>query len=126
MRIQPFNADGVTAKLLELQHLPDDQLRHITDQMRMDFRAWLMTNFSLNDDQYSYLQGMDTRFLQVLAVDVADCMDFRLPFFVTFFPKDPIGSKFIMPKSELIRIAKPPEGYEVTGMFRIEIGYNNR
>lgn len=121
---QPFTADGVTAKIWELQKLPDQALKMETQFMRTDFRAWMLSNFTLDDEQSLYLQKMDSRLLATLSTDLADCMDFRLPLYVTFGPKIPIGSKFVKPnRKDLVRWYDPIKGYVVGGHFSIEIVY---
>lgn len=123
MITQPFNAEGVTAKISELQNLPQADLDAESDTIRADFRIWMETNFALDGEQHDYLIAMDANFIRLLGEDVADCMRFRLPLDIIFPPKKPWSSKFIMPESSLTRTIRQDGKYDVTGSVRIEITY---
>lgn len=123
MSKQPFTDNGVSVKTQELYALPDNTLRAETESLRVDFKSWMQWHFDLNADQSAFLESMAYPSSQILAEDLADCIKFRLPLFITWPPMHPIGSKFVMPASELLRSYNPDGSYTVTGRLNIEIGY---
>ncbi len=118
----PFTDAGVRSKTQELYMLPDDMLRAETEHLRIDFKSWIHAHFELRDDQAAYLENMEYPFIQILAGDIADCIEWRLPLGI-HFPTFPIGSKFIKPDSKLVRSAHPIKGYQVEGELDIYIVY---
>lgn len=123
MAQHPFNADGVSLKTQELYNETDETLRRETESLRVDFRSWLHWHFELSEKQSRFLEAMEYPDIQILAEDLADCIAFRLPLTVIFPEGDPIGSKFIMPLSTLVRLYGPDGVYSVIGELKIEIVY---
>ncbi|WP_448635391.1 hypothetical protein [Pedobacter panaciterrae] len=123
MSQQLFNAEGTSAKISELYALSDADLKVQTEAIRVDFKSWMHWHFTLNAQQRTFLASMEYPKVQVLAEDLADCIQFRLLLSFTWPPLHPIGSKFVQPVSTLIRTYDPDGGYTVRGQLRIEIGY---
>ncbi len=123
MSTELFNADGVRHKTQELYSLPDELLRRETESLRVNFRSWMHSHFDLDERQSAFLESMEYPDVQILAEDLADCILFRLPLTVKFPLGDPIGSKFIMPVSMLLRLYGKDGKYVVNGELSIEIIY---
>lgn len=123
MSKQLFNDAGVTSKIQELYKLPEHILRAETESIRVDFRSWMRRHFDLTEKQILFLEKMEYPAIQILAEELADCFLFQLPFFIIWPPLNPIGSKFILPNSSLMRIVQPDGNYVITGQLVIEIIY---
>ncbi len=119
-----FTADGVKAKITELQKLPDDALKSQTRVMRSNLSTWMTGNFTLDDEQSKFLHGMDPKEIKSIGADLADCLDFHLSLTVTFGPKVPISSKFIKTHGDLLVRSVDPNGLiKVTGRYEVNIVY---
>jgi hypothetical protein len=123
MAQQPFNTDGVIIKTQELYSQSHDSLRAETESLRVDFKSWMHRHFDLNEEQSRFLESMAYPDIQILAEDLADCILFRLPLTVKFPVGNPIGSKYVMPMSTIVRLYGPGGVFSVIGELTIEIVY---
>lgn len=44
-----FNQENVNRKITEIKALPDDQRRAISDEIKQDIRAWLLSTFTFSE-----------------------------------------------------------------------------
>jgi|GEM_PF-1587313 len=58
MPVYPFTPQGVQQKVTTLYALPDAQLLAEAQAAAANFASWLTSNFSLSQDQSTYLNGV--------------------------------------------------------------------
>ncbi len=73
MAVQPFTPDGVQNKQAELYELSDIDLQTQRDLIKDELRTWVTDNFSLTEDQVSYLNNMDEAYISYTAYEVSPC-----------------------------------------------------
>lgn len=125
MPIQPLTPTGVQDKQNELYVLADPALHIEAESIRMDFRSWMNTNFSLTPVQSTNLTNLPDDFVHSLACDVSAAVMFRLP--ITLIITGTVSaSKLIRTRPEMEYSFNPVPGtggYVVTGSLEIEFEY---
>lgn len=79
MQKQAFSTAGAQQLFDLLYALNDVQLQVEVAAIRADFRTWVIAHFFLEENQISYLNNMDERWVSNAGNQTADFMQERLP-----------------------------------------------
>ncbi len=119
---QPFTNSGIEQKKQELYTLPGALQKRQTAEIRTNFKGWMVDNFKLNDSQVAFVNQLDPELVKSINLELADCIEARLPIMIILPTDNPWGSKF-MQKEEGIKYLQTDQGMQMYGRLRIRIGY---
>lgn len=75
----PLTEDGVAKKQAELYALDQQELNNQSNLVRNDFTGWIMSNFSLTDDEQTSLKDMSVEVVLFISVQVAASIQVKQP-----------------------------------------------
>lgn len=121
MAQQPFTTAGVQAKQDELYALPDSDLIAQSNEIRSDFKTWMLTNFTLDSLQTASLNNLNTDFLDYISYQVSYATHRRVPINVDKHNAESSG-KLIHTSG--LSVQAGPDGFAVLGSLQIDITYS--
>lgn len=75
----PFTAEGFQALQKNLYELPQSALQLQADELRIDFRNWMISNFLLEPSQTAYLANLSEKTVAFAATATSYAVENRLP-----------------------------------------------
>jgi len=122
MTQQPFTPAGVTAMQTELNQLSQSELQTQCDEISSDLSSWVSTNFSLTQDQQTYLSGMDASFFAYAGPVTAFAILNNLTVSLSV-PQSPPTTFKLIHASDDIEVTQSPDGFTVTGGVTYTVEY---
>ncbi|MHB8207633.1 hypothetical protein [Mucilaginibacter sp.] len=122
MTPQPFTPAGFQSLITELGQLSQSELQTQANLIRSDLRSWASTNFTLTQDQSTYLAAIDDGFFDYAGPVTAVAVIHKLPITLSVPNKNPTTFKLIH-SSDTIVTTYSPDGLTVTGGVAYSIDY---
>lgn len=122
----PFTPDGVAAMCRHYFELPDETLATAANEMGQDFKRWVTNNFTLEESQLDYLNGIAPSVVAFMGANASFALVNRCPIVLTkqsAKAEEPSESKLTKPKSKLNAVILPNGGFTAEGELEIEITY---
>ena len=110
----PFTSAGVSAKQAEIYALSQTDQDTQIEQIRTDFRTWVIDNFILDTNQELWLANMPIQFQKAFAEELVSALEVQLP--VTL-QTEPIGTG-----SKLFKMKKTVEFSLKNGIWTVDDG----
>ena len=124
MTQQPLTQAGAQAKQNELYALPDDQLITQANFIRSDFANWIKNNFILSAAQSSFLDGINTEWIQLAAANTGCAVQNRLSITLNAPPVPPQYKSKLVKHSSILSASIDTQGnLLVTGSLTFDISY---
>ena len=122
MAQQPFTPAGVTAKQTELNALSQQDLETQAGLIRSNFQSWISTNFTLDQAQQTYLNGINSEFIVLASALTAYAVENKLT--VTLAVNgDPTTFKLIHISNDIVA-DNSPDGFSTSGSLTYTITYS--
>jgi hypothetical protein len=122
MTPQPFTPAGVQQMQAELNQLSASDLQTQVDLMQSDLRSWVSNNFTLDADQQTYLQQIDSRFMDYAGYLTGFAVLNQLTVSLTVQPQNQKTFKLIHISNTIVGTYSP-DGFSVSGSVTYEVEY---
>jgi len=122
MAQQPFTPAGVTAKQAELNALSQSDLETQAGLIRSNFPSWINTNFTLDQAQQTYLNGINSEFIVLASALTAYAVENKLT--VALVVNGTPTTFKLIHMSNTIVADNSPNGFTTSGTLTFTITYS--